>query len=161
MGFLWSYSHEDLLVKSQIPTPDQMSKVDKEAETKKTIEEKNKVAREQKNLIRIEDEEESSSSSSMSMYSIDFDRESSEVPSRRSPTFIEVQIPDKREEVHSYPSTEKNSSERHSIIQEEEDPSSYNIEEIFEAYTFNLFNKEVSRKRVRNEKHNDGNLKEI
>jgi hypothetical protein len=56
VGFLWSYSNEDLLlgelsqqqvlVKSQIPTPDQMSKVDKEAETKKAIEEKNKVASE-------------------------------------------------------------------------------------------------------------------
>ena len=54
-----------------------MSKVDKEAETKKFIEEKNKVASEQKKLIRIEDEEESSSSSSMSMYSIDPDREDS------------------------------------------------------------------------------------
>ena len=54
-----------------------MSKVDKEAETKKAIEEKNKFASKQKNLIKIEDEEESSSSSSMSMYSIDSDRESS------------------------------------------------------------------------------------
>ena len=54
-----------------------MFKVDKEAETKKAIEEKNKVASERKNLIRIEDEEESSSSSSLSMYSIDSDGESS------------------------------------------------------------------------------------
>ena len=53
-----------------------MSKVDKEAETKKSIEEKNKVASEWKNLIRVEDEEESYSYSSMSMYSIDSDRES-------------------------------------------------------------------------------------
>ena len=51
-----------------------MPKVDKEAETKRAIEEKNKVASEQKNLIIIEDVEESSSSSSLSMYSIDFDR---------------------------------------------------------------------------------------
>ena len=103
--FLWSYSHEYLLlgelsqqqvlVKSQIPTLDQMYKVDKEAETKKSIEEKNKVASEPKYLIRIQDEEESSSSSSMSMYSIDFDGESSKVPSHLSPIFIEVQIPDK------------------------------------------------------------------
>ena len=57
---------------------------------------------------------------------------------------------------------EKNPSKRHSITQEEkEDPSSYNIEEIFEAFTFNLFKKEVSRKRVRNEKKNDGTLKKI
>jgi hypothetical protein len=53
-----------------------MSNVDKEVETKKFIKEKNKVASEQKNLIKIEDEEESSSSSSMPMYSIDYDRES-------------------------------------------------------------------------------------
>ena len=129
-----------------------MTKVDKEAETKKPIEEKNKVASEWKNLIGIENVEESSSSSSMSMYSIDSDWESSEVPSRRSPTLIEVQIPEIHKEVHSSPPTEKNPFERHSIIQEEEDPSSYNIEEIFEAFTFNLFKKEVSRKRVHSEK---------
>ena len=74
---------------------------------------------------------------------------------------IEVQIPEKQEEFHSSPTMEKNPFERHSIIQEEENPSSYNIEEIFEAFTFNLFKKEVSRKRFRNEKHNDGTLKKI
>ena len=84
VGFIWSNSHEDLflgelsqqqvLVKSRIPTPDQMSKIEKEAETKKTIEEKNRVSSEQKNLIKIEDVEESSSSSSIPMYSIDYDR---------------------------------------------------------------------------------------
>ena len=72
-----------------------MSKVDKEAKTKKAIEEKNKVASERKNLIIIEDEEESPSSSSMPMYSIDFDLESSEVPSCRSLTLIKVQILEK------------------------------------------------------------------
>jgi len=57
---------------------------------------------------------------------------------------------------------DKNLSERHSQVQEEEeDPSSYNIDEIFEAFTFNIFKKEVSRKRIRNEKQNDGTLKEI
>jgi hypothetical protein len=96
-----------------------MSKVDKEAETKRAIEEKNKVAREQDNLIRIEDEEESSSSSSMSMYSIGSDRKGSEVHSRRSPTLIEVQVSDKHEEVHSSPTMDKNPSERHSKVQEE------------------------------------------
>ena len=72
-----------------------MTKVDKEVETKKAIEEKYRIASGWKNLIRIEDVEESSSSSSMSMYSIDSNREISEVPSRRSPTLIEVQIPKK------------------------------------------------------------------
>ena len=46
-------------------------------------------------------------------------------------------------------------------IEEEEDPSSYNINEIFESFTFILCKKEVSRKRIRNEKQNDGTLKEI
>ena len=47
--------------------------MDKEANIKRAIEENNRVASEQKYLIRIEDVEESSSSSSMSMYSIDSD----------------------------------------------------------------------------------------
>jgi hypothetical protein len=52
--FIWSYSHEDLfpwefsqqqvLVKSQIPTPDQMTKIDKEEEIKKAIALKNRVS---------------------------------------------------------------------------------------------------------------------
>ena len=96
-----------------------MSEMDKEAETKKAIEEKNKVACEWKNLVRVEDVEESYSSSSLSMYSIDSDRESSEVPSFRSPTLIEVQIPDKHEEVHSSLTMDKIPSERNSKIQEE------------------------------------------
>ena len=105
-----------------------MSKIDKEVETKKSIEENNKVASEQKNLdIRIEDVEESSSSSSMSMYSIDYDREDTEVPPHQYPTLIEVQIPKKQEEVHISPTTEKNPSERNLVIQEEENLSSYNI----------------------------------
>ena len=66
----------------------------------------------------------------MSMYSLDLKKEDSEVPSHRSPTLnlqdapIHVHL----EEVHSLPITEKISSESHSVIQEEEHPSSYNIE---------------------------------
>ena len=75
---------------------------------------------------------------------------------------MEAQIPDKPKEVHSSLTTDKNPSKRHSQVQqEEEDPSSYNIDEIFEAFTFNLYKKEVSRKRIRNEKQNDGTLKEV
>ena len=47
VGFIWSYSHEDLLpgelseqqvlVKSQIPTPDQMTKIDKEVEIREPL----------------------------------------------------------------------------------------------------------------------------
>jgi hypothetical protein len=60
---------------------------------------------------------------------------------------IEVQIPKKQEEVHSSPTTEKNLSERHSIIQQEYNPSSYNIEETFEAFIFNLL-KSVRRESI-------------
>ena len=157
MGFLWSYSHEYLLprelsqqqvlVKSQIPTLDQMSKIDKEAEIKRSIEEKNRAGSEWKNIIKIEDAEESSSSSSMSMYSIDSYQEDSEVPSHRTPTLIEAQLLE-NQEVHSSPTMEKILSERHSVIHEEENHLSYNIEEIFEAFTFNIYKKEITRKRV-------------
>ena len=97
-----------------------MSKIDKEAELKRTIEERNKVSSKRDNIVKLEVEEESSSSSSMSMYNIESDRKGSEVSSRRSPTVLEVQIPDKHEEVHSSPTTDKNLSKRHSHVQEEE-----------------------------------------
>ena len=54
------------------------------------------------------------------MYSIDSDRENSKVPSHPSPTLIKVQIPKNQEEAHSSPTTEKISSERHSVIKEKE-----------------------------------------
>ena len=47
------------------------------------------------------------------------------------------------------------------MIHEEENPSSYNIEEIFDAFTFNLYKKEVSWKRIQNEKQNDETMKQI
>ena len=129
-----------------------MSQIDKESEFKRDIEVKNKVSSERMNVVRIEDEE-SSSSSSMSLYNIDSDRKDSKVSSRRSPTLLEAQVPDKPKEVHSSPTTDKNQSKRHSQVQqEEEDPSSYNIDEIFEAFTFNLEKNEVSQKRIRKEK---------
>jgi hypothetical protein len=56
---------------------------------------------------------------------------------------------------------EKIPFERHLMIQEEEHPSSYNIEEIFDNFTFNLYKKEVSQKRIQGVKHNDGTMKEI
>ena len=55
---------------SKIPTPDQMSKIDKEAENKKAIEVKHKGSSERVNIVRIEDEE-SSSSSMMCLYNIE------------------------------------------------------------------------------------------
>ena len=138
-----------------------MIKIDKEVDIKRAIDEKNKFASEWKNIIRIKDVEESSSSSSMSMYSLDCDREDSEVPSHRSPTLIQDQFLENQQEVHSYQTTEKIPSERYLIIHEEENPSTYNIEEIIEPFTFNLYKKEVNQKRVWNEKQNDENMKEV
>ena len=138
-----------------------MSELDKEGNLKRSLELKHKVSSEQVNIVRIEDEE-SSSSSSMSLYNIESDKKESEESSHRSLTLVEAQIPDKPKEVHSSTTTDKNPSKRHSQVQEEEeDPSSYNIDEIFEAFTFNLYRKEVSQKRIRNEKQNDGTLKEV
>ena len=75
---------------------------------------------------------------------------------------IENQVPEQPKGAHSSLTTDKNQSERHSQVQqEEEDPLSYNIDEIFEAFTFNLDKREVSQKRIRNEKQSDGTLKEV
>ena len=57
-------------------------------------------------------------------------------------------LPIDMEETHSSPIMEKVLSERNSMIQEEDHSSSYNIEQIFGAFTFNLCKREVSRKRV-------------
>ena len=65
------------------------------------------------------------------------------------------------EEVHSSPITEKVSFERCSVIPKEDHPSSYNIEEIFGAFTLNFHQNEVSWKRVRKVKQDDGNLEEM
>ena len=76
----------------------------------------------------------------MSMYKFDLDREYSDVPSHQSPTVIihDAPLPMHLEEVHSSPVTEKIPSERNLVVQEEDHPSSYNIEEIFDAFTFNF-----------------------
>ena len=107
-----------------------MTQVDKEEEIQKDIAEKSRAAIEQKNPIKIEEGEESSSSSSMVVNILDSDQEDSYVPSHRSPTLIlqDTPLPMHLEEVHSSPGTKKIMSERHSMIHEEENTSSYNIE---------------------------------
>ena len=84
----------------------------------------------------------------MSMYSLDSDGEDSNFPLNRSSTIVLHDAPllMHMEEVHSSPITEKVPSERHSVIQEEDHPSSYNIEEIFGSFTF-TFTKRKSVKR--------------
>ena len=138
-----------------------MSQIDKEAEQKKAIEVKCKTSSGKLSIVRIDDEE-SSSSSSMSLYNIESNEKHSEVSSRRTPTMIENQVPEQLDEVHSSPTADKNQSKRHSQIQQiEEDQLNYNIDEVFEAFTFNLSKKEVSRKRIRNERQDDGTYKEV
>ena len=86
----------------------------------------------------------------MSMHRLDSNNEDSKVPSHLSPTLIlqDVPLPRHLEEVHSSLVTEKISSKRHSVIHEEKHPSSYNIEEIFDAFTFNIYKMEASWKRI-------------
>ena len=90
----------------------------------------------------------------MAMYSLDLDKEDPDMPSHGSLIVIvhDTPLPIHLEEVHSSPVTEKILSKRHSMIQEEEHPYSYNIEEIFESFTFNLYKKEVSQKRIQSVK---------
>jgi hypothetical protein len=51
-------------------------------------------------------------------------------------SLIEALLPEHLKEVHSSLVMEKIPSERNSVINEEENTSSYNIEKIFEAFTF-------------------------
>ena len=99
----------------------------------------------------------------MSIYNLHLDIEYLDVPYHRSPTFIlhDAPLPMNLEEVHSSSVMENILSERNSVIQEENHPSSYNIDELFNAFTFNLWRKEVSWKRVRSVKQNDGTMKEV
>jgi hypothetical protein len=99
----------------------------------------------------------------MSIYNLDSDKEDLDIPSHRSPTIIihDVPLPMHMEEVHSSPIKKKILPEMHSVIQEEDHPSNYSIEEIFDAFTFNLCWKEVSQKRVQSAKHDDGTMKEV
>ena len=84
------------------------------------------------------------------MYILDLDGQYSDVPSHRSFTIIihDPPLPMHMEEAHSSLIMKKVSFERNSMIQEEDNPSSYNIEEIFGVFTFNLCRKEVRRKRA-------------
>ena len=99
-----------------IPTPDQMSQIEKEVEQKKAIEVKSKTSSGKLSIVRIDDEE-SSSSSSMSLYNIKSNKKHLEVSSWRTPKMIENQDPEQVDEVHSSPTTDKNQSERHSQVQ--------------------------------------------
>jgi hypothetical protein len=125
--------------------------------------ERSKAAMEWNILPSVEDYEEDSSSSSMSMYNLDFDGEDSYFLLNRTPHIVlhNAPLPMLVEELHSSHITEKVPFERHYVVQEEDHPSSYNIEEIFCSFTFNLHRKEISWRRVRKVKQSDGNLEEL
>jgi hypothetical protein len=98
-----------------IPTPNQMSQINKEAEQKKAMEERSKVLRKRLNIVRIDDEK-STSSSSFSLYSIESNGKYSKVSSQRTPPMVENQFLEQLEEVHSSLTTNKNQFERHSQV---------------------------------------------
>ena len=77
---------------------------------------KSKASSEKFNIVRIDDEE-SSSSSLMSLHNIESNEKHLEVPSLRTPTMIENQVPEQLDEVHSSLTMDKNQSERHSQVQ--------------------------------------------
>jgi hypothetical protein len=99
----------------------------------------------------------------MSMYNLDSNGEYSYFPSNQSPTIVlhDSPLPMHMQEVHSSPITEKVPYERNYVDQGEDHLLSYNIEEIFGAFTFNLHGKEVSRKTVMKVKQSDGTFEEM
>ena len=83
----------------------------------------------------------------MSMYSLDLDKEDSYFPSHLSPIVIlhDSTLPMHLEEVHSSPVTKKIPYERYLVIQEEDNPFSYNIEEI--VHSLSIFPRRKSVRR--------------
>ena len=134
--------------------------VDKEAERLMTQIDKNKATIERNILPRVEDYEENLVSSSMSIYSVDPSEEGSQFLSSWTAIVVIHNTPLSmhEEEIYSSPITNKFPSERHSLVLDEHYPSSYNIDEIFGSFTFNIHIREVSWKRVRKVKKDDGTL---
>ena len=71
------------------------------------------------------------------MYNLDSSEDGSEFLSNQTPTIVihNTALLMHVEEVHSSPITKKVPSKRHSMVQEEDHPSSYNIEETFGSFT--------------------------
>jgi hypothetical protein len=109
--------------------------------------ERNKATMERNILPRVKDYEEDSSSSSMSLYSLDLNGEDLEFLSNWTPIVVlyNAPLPMHVEEVHSSPITEKVSSQRHYVVQEEDHPSSY----ILKKYLVLSISTFVERKSVK------------
>ena len=131
-----------------------MIQVDTEAKRQKANIERSKSITEWKILPRI-DVEDKFTYSSMSIYGIDFDDEGIEyVSCQTSSTVRKITPPPMNdEEINNLLITDKIPSERYcsinSIILKEEHTSSFNIEEIFGCFTFDLHRREVSWKKFR------------
>ena len=48
-----------------------------------------------------------------------------------------------------------------SVVPKQEGPSSYNIEEVFGSFTFDIHQRELSRKKFKKVKEDDGTMREI
>lgn len=135
-----------------------MMQIDKEVERKKV------VTKKRKNSI---EHYSSPSSSLVSLYNIEFDNKNFDYASSRNPSLIkEVSSPHEQgEERPSYWTTVRISLEKHisnnSMILEPQVPSSYNIEEIFGSFTFDLHRKEVNKIKFWKVNETDGTLREI
>lgn len=99
-------------------------------------------------LPRIKDFEEDLSSSSMSMYSLYSSEEGLDFLSSQVPTIVihNTSLSMHEEGICNSPITKKVPFERHSVVSEENHTSSYNIEEIFGSFTFNLHEKKLDGK---------------
>ena len=165
---IWRYPHEEflpgelseqgILVKSKIPTPKEIMQIDKRVENKKaTIEKK----------ISITEQDSSPSTSYISLYNIDSKNDGFDDALSRTPSLMkEASSPHEQgEEINSSQAIVKIPSERNCSnnvgILVEEGPSSYNIEEIFSSFTFDLHRKEVSRNFFQKVKEIDGQVREI
>ena len=80
------------------------------------------------------------------MYSLDIGEEGSKFLSSQTPTIVRHNTPllMHEEEIGSLTITKKVPSEIHLVVPEENHTSSYNIEEIFSSFTFNLHRREAS-----------------
>ena len=82
------------------------------------------------------------------MYSLDSSQEGLEFLSSHTPTIVRHDTPllMHEEEIDNSPITKKFPSKTHSVVLQEDHPSSYNIEKIFGSFTFNLHRRKSTEK---------------
>lgn len=168
INFIWPYAHEDffpkdlsqqgILVKSQIPTLEEMMQIEERDENKKVA---------SKKKIAITKQDSSPSTSWVSLYDIDSENEKLDDTSSQTPSLIKEACwaHEPGEEINSKQAIVTNPSEIHCSSNVEipvaEGPSSYNIEELFGSFTFNLHRKKVRRKKFQKVKERYGQVRPI